>query len=411
MRKLFKTKSLFGGAGALRKIFKPPLIVLGVIVLFVSLWGFQQKNIDLLDGKIRTYEAKITQASTVDERLKLEKDVLALEKDKTTIQNGAYTTLVQALGGLILSITAYVGWRNFKVAEDKQVTERFSKSIEHLGSEKIDIRLGGIYALEQIAIDSSKYHWTIVEILSAFIREKYPIDDVDPSSNVSEEKTLEEKPQDKTKVDNKVTVDIQAALTVLGRRRFGEDPQGKRIDLRKVKLPSVEIQEANLRGANLRGANLRGADLRGADLRGADLGGADLSGADLSGADLSEADLSGANLSAANLSAANLSAANLIRADLSAANLIRANLSAAELTVANLRGSNLFEANLFEANLVGANLVKVNLVRANLVKVNLFGVNLIGANLSESKYLTQTQIDSAITDKDTKLPDGLKAKL
>jgi hypothetical protein len=71
------------------------------------------------------------------------------------------------LGGVILSGTAYVGWRNFKVAEDKQVTERFSKAIEHLGSGKIDICLGGIYALEQIAIDShEKYHWTIVEIPS-----------------------------------------------------------------------------------------------------------------------------------------------------------------------------------------------------------------------------------------------------
>ena len=110
--------------------------------------------------------------------MKLEKDILVVEKDKATLQNGVYTTLVQALGGLILSVTAYVGYRNFKigeenlkVTEDKQVTERFSKGIEHLGNDKIDIRLGGIYALEQIANDSSKYHWTIVEILSSFVRE------------------------------------------------------------------------------------------------------------------------------------------------------------------------------------------------------------------------------------------------
>jgi hypothetical protein len=305
-----------------RKNYKTILIVLGVTVLFVIFWRFQQNNIDFLDGKIKTYEAKTTQASTVDERLKLEKDVLVLEKDKTIIQNGTYTTLVQALGGLILSITAWVGYQNFRVAEDKQVTERFSKSIEHLGNDKaIDIRLGGIYALEQIAIDSSKYHWTVVEILSAFVREKCSTDDKYTSSGNSE--------------DNKVSADIQAALNVLVRRKFEQDPKVKKIDLRKVKLPKIEIQGANLIEADLSGANLSGADLSGANLRGA--------------------------------------------------NLTRANLRGADLTRANLRGSHLNEANLIRANLSGANLIEANLIRADLS----------GANLIESKNLTQKQIDSA----------------
>jgi hypothetical protein len=37
--------------------------------------------------------------------------------------------------------------------------------------DKVDIRLGAIYALEQIARDSPDLHWPIVEILTAFIRE------------------------------------------------------------------------------------------------------------------------------------------------------------------------------------------------------------------------------------------------
>lgn len=203
---------------------------------------------------------------------------MIIEKDKTTIQNSIYTTLVQALGGVVLSITAYVGYRNFKigednlkigqknlkVAEDKQVTERFSKLIEHLGSDKIDIRLGGIYALEQITIDSPKYHWTIVEIINAFIREKRPLNSI-----------------------GQVTVDIQAALTVLGRRKVSQDPVGKNIDLRKVNLEGVEIATANLQSGNLQGANLQHVDfgkhpslfdnpldslgIEQTDLRGADL--------------------------------------------------------------------------------------------------------------------------------------------
>jgi hypothetical protein len=58
-----------------------------------------------------------------------------------------------------------------------QISERFSKAIDQLGErgekepEKLDIRLGGIFALEQIARDSPELHWPIVEILTAFIRE------------------------------------------------------------------------------------------------------------------------------------------------------------------------------------------------------------------------------------------------
>jgi hypothetical protein len=215
----------------------------------------------------------------------------------------------------ILSITAYIGWRNFKVAEDKQVTERFSKSIEHLGNDKIDIRLGGIYALEQIAIDSAKYHWTIVEILSAYIREKCSIDKVDTPSISSDEQS-EERNKISAPTSKKVTVDIQAALTILGRRKIEQDPLGKKIDLRKANLPGIEIQGANLSGANLNRAYL--------------------SRAYLSGANLSEADLSEANLSRAYLSRANLSEAYLSEADLSEANLSGANLSEADLSGANL---------------------------------------------------------------------------
>jgi hypothetical protein len=51
------------------------------------------------------------------------------------------------------------------------VTERYTRAIEQLGSDKIDIRLGGIYSLERIATDSTRDHPTIMEVLTAFIRE------------------------------------------------------------------------------------------------------------------------------------------------------------------------------------------------------------------------------------------------
>ncbi len=44
--------------------------------------------------------------------------------------------------------------RTLELTEQGQVTERYTKAIEQLGSDKLDIRIGGIYALERIARDS-----------------------------------------------------------------------------------------------------------------------------------------------------------------------------------------------------------------------------------------------------------------
>jgi hypothetical protein len=38
----------------------------------------------------------------------------------------------------------------------------------------LEVRLGGIYALERIARDSPTDHWTIIEVLSTYVRENSP---------------------------------------------------------------------------------------------------------------------------------------------------------------------------------------------------------------------------------------------
>jgi hypothetical protein len=123
-------------------------------------------------------------------------------------------------------------------------------------------------------------------------------------------------------------------------------------------------------------ANLSGQWLVRQDLRKADLSGANLSRANLSGG----AKLSGAKLSGANLSGATLSDANLSGADLSGANL----------SVAILRGAFLSGADLSGAILRGA--------------------FLSDANLSGTENLTQTQLDEACGNSNTKLPEGLTLK-
>jgi hypothetical protein len=82
-------------------------------------------------------------------------DRAKLQNERIGLQNQVRTTLLQAFGGAFLLVTAYITWRQVQVNREGQITERFTRAIEHLGAaEHLDVRLGGIYALERIAHDS-----------------------------------------------------------------------------------------------------------------------------------------------------------------------------------------------------------------------------------------------------------------
>jgi len=77
--------------------------------------------------------------------------------------------------------------------EQGHLTDRFAKAVEQLGSERLDVRLGGIYALERLARDSRRDHpVVVVEVLAAFVRTRSPLASCSPSTGLE--------------------VDIQAAL-------------------------------------------------------------------------------------------------------------------------------------------------------------------------------------------------------
>jgi len=154
------------------------------------------------------------------------------------------------------------------------ISNQVSKGFEQLGSERAVVRLGGIYALEGVMNTSEQYHLPVLEALCALVR-----DGTRAGTGAGPPAT-----------------DIQAALTVIGRRAMigGGTPD----------LSNARIPKANLFGAWLSNGNLSGADLSGADLRAAKLSIADLRGADLSGADLSGADLFGTTISQKQLDSA-----------------------------------------------------------------------------------------------------------
>jgi hypothetical protein len=234
--------------------------------------------------------------------------------------------------------------RTFQLSEQGHVTERYTKAIEQLGSDKLDVRLGGIYALERIAADSVRDHPTVMEVLTAFIREHTARSE---HSTIDANENALPPTQPGLSTGTRLTADTQAALTVIGRRASSQDS-------RDIDLSHARLTDANLIGANLTGANLTRADLTGANLIGADLIGANLTRADLTGADLTGANLTRAHLTRAHLTDAHLTDANLTRANLTDADLTRADLTRADLTRADLTRADLTDADLTRADLTDA---------------------------------------------------------
>jgi hypothetical protein len=247
-------------------------------------------------------------------------------RDRLQLENDFRVTIAQILGGTFLLTGAFFAWRNLRTSDDVQLTNRFSQAVQQLSHQEVEVRLGGIYALERIARDSRKDHWTVMEVLTASIRERT---------------SAEGAPR-----YGRVPTDLQAIMTVISRRTASHDPAGSYLNLRDCDLRDVILTRAPLRGASFRGSNfvrseLSGADLRRADFTYSDLSRANCSGADFRGAALNNVDLRDAHLEKAKFDGAQLIAGKLAGAHMENADFGSADLSGADLSGADIRGADL----------------------------------------------------------------------
>jgi hypothetical protein len=294
-------------------------------------------------------------------------------KARADIEDNFRKTIGQLLGGAAVLIGAALAYLQFtqqqrsaqeqfskqqqtsheqllqqeQASRDLLISNQVSKGFEQLGSDKLVVRLGGIYALEGVMSTSKEYHQPLVEALSAFVRDGTRTD----------------------KSNGPPKTDIQAVLTVLGRRKdiLKESPYLPHVPYyfaHDLRLTASHIPKADLRAADLEGAILNETDLSGASLRGAHLSGAYLNDANLTGADLQDAALVFTDLTGANLTGADLTDAKLTGAGLRNADLRLANLTGAKLTGAGLIGTRLSPADLSGANLKGAKTTQAQLDQA-----------------------------------------------
>jgi hypothetical protein len=241
---------------------------------------------------------------------------IQLQQAQSQLANDARSSILQAFGGLLVVAGATATWRQVHISREGQITDRFTRAIDQLGSENLDVRIGGIYALGRIAANSPDDRSTVQYVLGAFIRghASWPVGRPDGPEHPTP--TVDEHfPRLTARAP-----DIHAAASLLARRPPSRDA-GKlylsRTDLRGFAFDDARLEETEMRHANLARASLRRARLDRANLSDTDLRGADLEGAHLGGAKLRGAYLQNANLRRADLRYADLSGCDLRGTDLS----------------------------------------------------------------------------------------------
>ncbi|MFD7615235.1 pentapeptide repeat-containing protein [Streptomyces sp. NPDC059828] len=272
--------------------------------------------------------------------------------------NNVRTTLVQAVAGTVVLFGAYATWRQLRVNQEGlnatregHITDRFSRAVDQLGSEKTDVRIGGLYALWRIADHSAHDRATVVSIKAAFLRTHLPWPPPGQDSPATEV-SINSVPPLETRAP-----DAQVALTGLGVLCQERRPDWLNVsytDLRRADCDGLWLHHINFDGACLEAAsiykvNLTKASLIAANMRHVELGTsilhqcrcieADLRGARMVRADFSDADFSDADLREANLRKARGHGAKFAGADLRRADLRGTDLAGADLTRANLEGA------------------------------------------------------------------------
>ena len=301
----------------------------------------------------------------------------------------------QMLGGALIIFGVYVTWQqlqltqdNFKLAQDGQVADRYSKAVDQIGKQaQRETRLGGIYELEHIAEKYPKeYAASVIDVLTAYVRMNAPWPEPPEKDRGAAEKQVGQ-PRNISKTtepqsgNTSPAADIFAILAFLSKEKsssqsyWGSDR--RRIDLSDTNLGAIKLRKSHFEYINYDYIHTQNADF-------------------------SEASLDGATFQNSWLLASTI---------FSGAHLNRAFFTGAHMEHAVLRGAELKEAEFTSADLSWAQFDNAKpMDGANFNLATLKCTSFLGVDLSKVKpgSLTQAQIDLAIIDeKPSWLPKGI----
>ena len=280
-------------------------------------------------------------------------------KDLLDCENNIRSCLAQILAACAVLGTLIAAWlslqatnKNIEETRTHQHAERYANSLKLLASSTRTERLGGVYALESLALatdTAADYAWAALETLSALARDRSP---------KRSSKTGNSGPCDEfrypigrradlqpTFPDHETHASIRSIAKIL-RLNFAaaDDWPLKGVDLSRSSFCKVYAPDGFFRHVYFAESLLMGAIFDGADLSWSVLSEADLREAHLSAARLDNATLHNATLRDAQIERASFYDTDLCRADLRDVDFHDARLSGARLTCADLRGADLSDS-------------------------------------------------------------------
>jgi hypothetical protein len=215
--------------------------------------------------------------------------------------------------------------KQFKLAQDNQIADRFSRAVSQLGSDEVQIRLGGIYALERIAQDSERDEPTVADVLTAFIRER--------------QRWSDQVVEDNCDRHIKPPTDVQTTIIVLGRLPVSNNGSPRPIlILTNVDLRGAEFARGNYEGAVFYRSHLDGAYFYRSKFAGAQFDESYLDCGYFVETDMTEAFMFKASLRKAGCANTSFQGADFAYGDLTQSSLI-CNLTNARFNDAIIRGA------------------------------------------------------------------------
>lgn len=151
-----------------------------------AIWNYPEYYYDTNFHEIITHDSILNSGQqSFKKELGIANSNLRLERIKfiSDKREKIITTLIAFLAFILTIWRSYEYYRQNQINTEKNTQEKlkdknnlllqqFSKAADLLKDNDISARLSGIYLFEKIMNESQEYHWQVIEILTAFVREK-----------------------------------------------------------------------------------------------------------------------------------------------------------------------------------------------------------------------------------------------
>lgn len=330
--------------------------------------------------------------------------------DTVPAASAALTAIAALFGAIFLTWRTVVAhWQaravqqQTAIAKETHYTTLFTTAVEQLGATRevnrpdgrkdtvpnLEVRLGAIYAFERIAQDSERDYWPILEALAAYVSNRENAGDPLTEQDVE----MSDKFGDWWDEIRPVRVDIQAAITAIGRRPKEQNRSNPNQTV-SVSLTRANLQKANFSYGNFSHAQMNSAYLEAALFAFANLRDVNFGSARLQGADFGNALLDGTKFHFAQMMSVSFESASLQNVS-----FLHTRLEGASFSRARIQNVSFDRARFKEPYFVGTIFENVEL--SNRV---LLGASLYRADLSRLDSLTTENLEFALGDLSTKLP-------